>query len=251
MGKMIAAKNLIQCLIDEDPNNVIADNGTTVLEHWRHDAKQFIKSLENITYDHGGLDNLRQQAIKMLGLHPDYVGKLSSAVSRTVAPIYIEAEIGRMLISYLNRPQPESERLALEVIANKESVEDFVASAQFGRKFYTSDPVEIAKQALAKLDAKIRQKKGFYAISVGHDDVKKAHKAGILKGLDVIHEEVKQEIAAPSNGGECTIDRDNHMIDILSKSLHRADEQFNWSDIEEYKMLVKSCFKQICEEENF
>lgn len=50
----------------------------------------------------------------------------------------------------------------------------------------------VVPDVLQKLEAKIRQKKGFYAISVGHDEVKKAHKAGILKGLDVVHEEVKQ-----------------------------------------------------------
>ena len=52
------------------------------------------------------------------------------------------------------------------------------------------------KQALDALDAIIRQKKGFYAISVGHDEVKKSHKAGILKGLDVVHEEVKKLMTA-------------------------------------------------------
>lgn len=50
--------------------------------------------------------------------------------------------------------------------------------------------------ALVNIEAKIRQKKGFYSISVGHDEVKKAHKAGILKGLDVVHEEIKAMLAA-------------------------------------------------------
>lgn len=56
--------------------------------------------------------------------------------------------------------------------------------------------------ALQSLEAKIRQKKGFYAISVGHDEVKQAHKAGVLKGLDVVHEEVKQAIANAEQKGQ-------------------------------------------------
>lgn len=55
---------------------------------------------------------------------------------------------------------------------------------------------------LKKLAAKIRQKKGFYAISVGHDEVKQAHKAGILKGLDIVHKELEAMIAAAQKVGE-------------------------------------------------
>lgn len=36
--------------------------------------------------------------------------------------------------------------------------------------------------------------------------------------------------------------------DVLSKALYRADELFDWEDIEEYKELVKTCFRQIIKE---
>ena len=58
------------------------------------------------------------------------------------------------------------------------------------------DAMELARGEVNKLEARIRQKKGFYSISVGHDAVKQAHKAGTLKGLDVAHEEIKQTLTA-------------------------------------------------------
>ena len=56
--------------------------------------------------------------------------------------------------------------------------------------------------ALNGVEAMIRQKKGFYAISVGHDPVKIAHKAGVNKGLDVVHEIVKQAITRAEQKGQ-------------------------------------------------
>ena len=57
-------------------------------------------------------------------------------------------------------------------------------------------------EALNGVEAMIRQKKGFYAISVGHDPVKIAHKAGVNKGLDVVHEIVKQAITRAEQKGK-------------------------------------------------
>lgn len=58
------------------------------------------------------------------------------------------------------------------------------------------DALEFVRTEVQKLEGKIRQKKGFYNISVGHDPVKQAHKAGTLKGLDIAHEEIKQTLTA-------------------------------------------------------
>ena len=33
-------RNLVQCLLDNDPNEAITDAGHTVLDKWRYDARQ-------------------------------------------------------------------------------------------------------------------------------------------------------------------------------------------------------------------
>jgi hypothetical protein len=50
------------------------------------------------------------------------------------------------------------------------------------------------KDVLKKLLGKIRQKRGFYSISVGASEVKQAHKAGILKGLDAAEKLIEEAI---------------------------------------------------------
>ena len=55
--------------------------------------------------------------------------------------------------------------------------------------------VDILKNLLGK----IRQKKGFYSASVGHSEVKQAHKTGILKGLDAAEKEIDEALAAQSH----------------------------------------------------
>jgi len=35
-------RDLVTCLIENDPDDVISDGGHTVLEHWRHDARRAI-----------------------------------------------------------------------------------------------------------------------------------------------------------------------------------------------------------------
>lgn len=60
----------------------------------------------------------------------------------------------------------------------------------------------VADKAMQKLLGKIRQKKGFYSVSVGHSEVKQAHKAGILKGLHAAEKEIEtawREITPPSD----------------------------------------------------
>lgn len=63
---------------------------------------------------------LRAAVNQILGLHPEYDGRLSSGVSRTCRPESYEVAIGRMLIRYLNRiksspdkpsPKPETSPL--------------------------------------------------------------------------------------------------------------------------------------------
>lgn len=44
------------------------------------------------------------------------------------------------------------------------------------------------------------------------------------------------------------MDKELDIFDVLSKALYRADELYDWENIDDYKMLVKSCFKQICKE---
>lgn len=72
------------------------------------------------------------------------------------------------------------------------------------RTALTTQRSEVYQEPLKELnwvEAMIRQKKGFYAVSVGHDPVKIAHKAGINKGLDASHEIVKQAIARAKQKG--------------------------------------------------
>lgn len=33
-------RELVKCLIENDPHDVISDAGHTVIEHWRHDARR-------------------------------------------------------------------------------------------------------------------------------------------------------------------------------------------------------------------
>lgn len=39
------ATNLIECLVENDPDEAISDAGHTVLDKWRYDAKDFLASL--------------------------------------------------------------------------------------------------------------------------------------------------------------------------------------------------------------
>lgn len=57
-----------------------------------------------------------------------------------------------------------------------------------------SVPDEVV-EALNKLAAKMRQKKGFYSVSVGNSEVRQAHKAGILKGLDAAEKEINAALS--------------------------------------------------------
>jgi hypothetical protein len=50
------------------------------------------------------------------------------------------------------------------------------------------------KDVLKKLLGKIRQKRGFYSVSVGTSEVKQAHKSGILKGLDAAEKLIEEAI---------------------------------------------------------
>lgn len=41
------SRNLIECLVENDPNEAITDAGHTVLDKWRYDAKDFLASLHS------------------------------------------------------------------------------------------------------------------------------------------------------------------------------------------------------------
>ena len=49
---------------------------------------------------------------------------------------------------------------------------------------------------LESIQAQIKQKQGFYSISVGNSEVRQAHKAGILKGLDAANKCISEAIEA-------------------------------------------------------
>lgn len=36
-------RDLVQCLVDNNPDDTISDAGHTVLEHWRHDARAVLR----------------------------------------------------------------------------------------------------------------------------------------------------------------------------------------------------------------
>jgi len=49
-------RDLVQCLVDNDPDETISDAGHTVLEHWRHDARTALRNYDTSPTDphHGG-----------------------------------------------------------------------------------------------------------------------------------------------------------------------------------------------------
>lgn len=36
-------RSLVECLVENDPDDTISDAGHTVLEHWRHDARSILR----------------------------------------------------------------------------------------------------------------------------------------------------------------------------------------------------------------
>lgn len=78
-----------------------------------------------------------------------------------------------------------------KIIAHLNSFHDDKNTKYIREDIITTQRNTLLFEVLESLDAKIRQKKGFYTISVGNDEVRRAHKAGVLKGLDAVREEIK------------------------------------------------------------
>jgi len=104
-------------------------------------------------------------------------------------------------------PQPDKPTEALEAAIKKrlEYTLDIDASGlakaivelpEIRSALTPAQDVGRAEEVLNKLLGKIRQKKGFYSVSVGHSETKQAHKTGILKGLDAAEKEIEEALAA-------------------------------------------------------